>query len=894
LNIDDYDAYIGNYTPECKRGVILYIKNSLSSQRCDSLSDHRYKEAVWVDIKLKGDDRLLVGCVYRSPDKSTVENNQALLDLLCKASDTKPTHLVTMGDFNLRSIDWSSWTADEPESHFVHDFLEGLRDNFYHQHVDRPTRYRHNQEPSLLDLVLTSDENLVSDIRYRPPVGKSDHIVLTFCVECYIETQSTVTKLNYHKGNYIGLREALSGTNWDIAFDKCSSVNEMWDTFTNLLGEAVSTHVPQCKGQAARKPKPVWLNRDALSKTKKKKKAWQKYIKTKNYSDFQEYVRHRNHATAECKLSKKTFERNLAIEVNDNPKAFWKYVSSKTRTRTGIGDLLKEDNTMTATALEKADVLNKFFCSVFTKEERDNAPTLDMRPFDTPLCDTQFSVKEVSEKLASLNPTKSAGPDGLHPRVLKECSDQLAEPLYAIMRRSLDTGVVPDAWREANISAIFKKGRKQDAGNYRPISLTSIVCKMFEGIIRRGLIAHMDSNNLFTEHQHGFRDKRSTVTQLIEVLDNWTRALDDGKCVDVIYLDFQKAFDTVPHIRLMNKLEAYGIDGKVRQWIGSFLSNRRQRVCVNGIYSEWAAVTSGIPQGSVLGPVLFVVFINDMPEVVSSICKLFADDTKVYRDINTTDDNLALQDDLYHLSDWSDKWLLKFNNKKCKRMHIGGKNEKFEYKLCRDSANAIEETLEEKDLGVIVEPDLSFRKHISTAVNKANKIVGVIKRTFDYRENDIINKLYCSLVRPHLEYANSVWAPYLRKDINSIENVQRRATKIIPGLADLPYESRLTSLRLFSLAYRRRRGDMIRVYKMLHGLEKISSDIFTLANSDKTRGHSLKLTKSSSKRNVRHHFFASRIINDWNGLPESIVSANSVNIFKYKLDSHWKDYHYQY
>jgi hypothetical protein len=894
LNIDGYEQYVGQTSQNARRGTIIYISKDLDSQRCDVLSDDIYRESVWVTVKLGMSETLLVGCVYRSPGNSSDENNLGLIGLLHRACETKHTHLVIMGDFNLRNIDWQSWTSSDADSHFSHSFIEGLRYNYLHQHVLEPTRFRANQSPSLADLILTCDENLINDVMHRAPVGKSDHVVLQFNIECCADERTHSEKYIYHKGDYTAMNNRLEQICWEDELNRCTTVDEMCGFVTKEVQQAIQKYIPTAKSRTSRrKRKPLWMDRQTSKAIKRKNKAWSRFSSNRDPSEYTVYARHRNAATTACREAKQSFEKRLSCEVSENPKAFWRYVSSKTKTRTGIGDLVKDDDTLTVSDHEKAEVLNRFFCSVFTKEDSGSIPTLERRNYISPLEDFHFSEKDVMDLLSALNASKSAGPDGFHPRVLKECSKSLSKPLYAIMRTSLDTGHVPLAWKEANITAIFKKGRKQDAGNYRPISLTPVVCKLFEGIVRKNLIAHMDANDLFTDHQHGFRNKRSTVTQLLQTMEDWTKALDENKPVDIIYLDFQKAFDTVPHLRLANKLHAYGIQGNVHRWILSFLDNRRQRVCVNGSFSEWSPVTSGIPQGSVLGPILFVTYINDMPDTVSSMCKLFADDTKLYRAIEQSQDIEVLQDDLFSLSGWSDEWLLRFNASKCKRMHLGSTNTQHEYMLSRDSESALDVTTAEKDLGVFVDPDLSFRKHINTIVNKANRIIGIIKRTFDYRDSDMINRLYCSLVRPHLEYANSVWAPRLRKDINAIENVQRRATKTIPELSQKSYTERLTSLQLYSLAYRRRRGDMIHVFKMLHGLEN-GSDLFTVSDDSRTRGHSLKLVKQRCNKNTRLQFFASRVVNDWNSLPEPIVHAPSVNSFKHRLDQLWEEFHYVY
>ena len=499
---------------------------------------------------------------------------------------------------------------------------------------------------------------------------------------------------------------------------------------------------------------------------------------------------------------------------------------------------------------------------------------------------TDISEEDVLKCLNKLKPSKSPGPDGLHPRVLKEAAEIIAKPLSIIFNKSIEQGTVPDDWKLAHVTALFKKGKATSPGNYRPVSLTSVVCKIMESILRDQIMQFLDDNTLLSEHQHGFRSGRSCVTQLIEVLDTWTSMIDEEGGVDVAYLDFSKAFDSVPHQRLLKKLKAHGINGNMLKWIESFLSNRKQCVVVNGTKSSWTKVLSGIPQGSVLGPILFVVYINDLPDDLKGHVKMFADDTKVYSHIRNNDDCELLQNDLDSLSNWSEKWQLKFNVGKCGIMHYGHQREEFTYSMRegQDRAN-LNVRKEEKDLGVVFDPTLKFSNHVGKVANKANSILGLIKRTFTYMDVDMFIPLYKTLVRPHLEYANCVWSPFLRKDITRLEKVQRRATKIIPALADLPYIERQKELNLPALAYRRLRGDMIQVFKIMNGLNDMNNVIFEMkdANLD-LRGHKQRIQKPRARLDIRKGSFTHRVVDNWNLLPIAAVEAPTVNCFKSKFD----------
>jgi len=324
----------------------------------------------------------------------------------------------------------------------------------------------------------------------------------------------------------------------------------------------------------------------------------------------------------------------------------------------------------------------------------------------------------------------------------------------------------------------------------------------------------------------------------------------------------------------------------------------KQIVALCGAYSSWTRVISGVPQGSVLGPVLFVCYINDMPESISSFIYIYADDTKVGRHISCDDDRSALQSDLDNLVVWSRKWQLRFNLDKCKVLHMGRCNLKPQYTMQDESGQThiLQETMEEKDLGIWMDNSLKFSVHAARAASKANQILGLIRRSFVHLDSPLMKKLYISMVRPHLEYGNVIWHPQFKKDREILENVQHRATKLVPSLSKYSYEERLRQMDLPSLFYRRLRGDLIETFKYLHGIYRSdSSTVLPLAlthNGVTTRGHSLKLHKRECQTSLRANVLGFRIVNFWNSIPEDIVSAPSVNSFKGRFDNHYAHLRY--
>jgi hypothetical protein len=283
-------------------------------------------------------------------------------------------------------------------------------------------------------------------------------------------------------------------------------------------------------------------------------------------------------------------------------------------------------------------------------------------------------------------------------------------------------------------------------------------------------MAHLQNNKLLSEEQFGFRPKRSCTSQLLTTCDSWSQSIEEGDNIDVIFLDYRKAFDTVPHKRLAAKLEAYGVQGPLKQWIEDFLSDRVQRVVVAGECSEWADVTSGMPQGSVLGPVLFVIYINDLPENVSCQTKMFADDTKLFGVANGPQDHQQMQQSISSVCGWSHTWQLGFNVGKCKAMHIGKSNPNTQYVMEGNPLTTVEE---ETDLGVTIDKGLTFAAHVAKKVSKANQILGLIRRTFRWLDKDAFLYLYKAKVSPHLEYATTAWSMSRKHEARLIIGVQR-------------------------------------------------------------------------------------------------------------------------
>jgi len=573
--IPTYDMFLNK---NAKRGVVLHVKKELNARECETFDDSKFEESVWCTFTSANDENVLVGCIYRSPN-SLKENNEYLFELLKRKEMNDYDKICILGDFNFPKASWDSLRRGDGGD----DIVECVRDAFLWQKVKLPTRRRIDQRPTLDDLVLVNEEGLSSDIEHQDPFGKSDHEVLVF--QLYVSKikieKTNKQKFDLNKGDYVKMRMNFNDINWQEYTDL--DVLELWDTIKSKVHTVMNECIPKVACGPGNRTKPIWMTPKAFKRIKKKYRLYRRYLSTKQGADYTKYIKERNECNKLLKKERKKYEKLIAKNCKMNVKGFWKYVKENTKSNSGVSSLKNDQGNIIVNDAEKAEVLNSFFASVFTNENLDNIPDLPPGSWSEgiTLSDILITNLAVENKLKSLDSNKAQGPDQIPARVLKELSRELAFPLTVLFNKSIATGIVPDEWKTAEVTAIFKKGSRSDPGNYRPVSLTCITGKVLEAIVRDSIVDYFNQYGFYSECQHGFRNKRSCMSQLLQVMERLTLAFDESTPVDVVYLDFRKAFDTVPHERLVLKLEAYGITGRISGWVKSFLSDRSQRVRVN-------------------------------------------------------------------------------------------------------------------------------------------------------------------------------------------------------------------------------------------------------------------------------------------------------------------------
>ena len=760
-------------------GLLVYTKAGLKILPSDKFRTREFNQFCCFSIQTKGEPLTII-LVYRPPGASQ-ENTYRLCEILRNLEK----RTIILGDFNFPEINWINMTSAARGR----PVMEAAIEENLEQLVAFPTHTKGN----ILDLILTNCPEKIVSISDGGRIGKSDHCVLNIEVEVnIIKNRNNATKHNWTKADVTGLQAFLSETNWNSILQHKSAL-DAWDSFKAILDQAMAKFVPRSTARVANTPR--WLTRDIVKLVRKKKRAW-KLAKTHGtLENLNKYKSLEKELIVKLKNAKRNMEKKLAYSGENNAKTFANYIKSKTKSHTGIGPLKNADGRLITDDSEMSEELNKFFASVFTVEDTSNIPVREQET-NVKLENVVFTSEKIREKIKNLKNNCAPGPDNISAHLLQIAREELLQPLKIIFQQSFNTGIVPQDWRHATVTPIFKKGTKGDPANYRPVSLTSIPCKIFESILKDSIMKHLLDNDLIKESQHGFMPGRSCTTNLVVFLDKVTEIVDRGKPADIFYLDFAKAFDKVP------KMETKGISGRVLNWVGNWLTGRPQAVKVGCSRSENCEVKSGVPQGSVLGPPLFTIFIDDLDDYATPIDLLskFADDTKGVQEINGDNDREKLQTTLNNLVKWAKDWGMQFNVEKCKIMHVGKNNPQYEYEMDGIKLKVVEQ---EKDIGVTVHNSLKPGAHCKKISDTANAVLNQLAKNFHFRDRHIFKKLYVQYVRPHVEFASPAWSPWTEADKATIEKVQIRAVKMISGLSGTTYEEKCKELGLDTLEDRR-------------------------------------------------------------------------------------------
>ena len=570
---------------------------------------------------------------------------------------------------------------------------------------------------------------MINSVSLIPGIADHDTVCTDTIVKPKYAKQRKRQVYSFHKADWKDIKAAFK-TSCSKIIESENNVEEKWNEFKKAIEDIMNEKIP--KKMLSKSRHVPWLSNSDKRKIRKKNRLYQKAKQTNSKEDREAYRQHKR-ATQKAIRTAHWKHVNTILDESlkeGNSKPFWKYIKAKKVDNVDVSGL-KDKGMFFEDSKSKAEILLNQFTSVFTKENKDEPlPNIKSESFPS-INEITIDERGVLKLINNLKVNKAAGPDGIPNKFLKACAEEVAPVLTNIFQQSLNTGQLPQDWKNANVTPIFKKGDKHAPQNYRPVSLTSICCKFLEHIICRHILSHLEHHNILTNLQHGFRSGHSCESQLIITLNDLLEAYDNKDQVDMVILDFSKAFDTVPHRKLLHKIKNYGIDGKINVWIENFLVNRKQRVLVDGEFSSFGDVLSGVPQGTVLGPLLFLLHINDLPSHVKSQIRLFADDCLLYRKIRNETDQQQVQQDLIALEAWASTWGMKFNATKCYVMHIHRKKQPYT-KFYQLNGHILQQVTETPYLGLTIRDDLQWSSHINKICTKANSTLGFIRRNLKH------------------------------------------------------------------------------------------------------------------------------------------------------------------
>lgn len=719
-------------------------------------------ELVVIDV-IVGSARVRCVCVYFSPTGST----EQLVDRMCRlchilesiCDSDLSTHIV--GDFNLPLIDWRNWQCPgkntvTKESIFL-DLCGRLGLN---QLVDQPTRAKSG---NVLDLVLTNDSS-IDFVHVSNSPFSTDHSAVNFSINLTSdavleELRDPTMVFDYSKGDFDAIKLNLDLTNWVVFFSSCQTVDEMYNHFVEYMYFLRSSFVPQLEI--------------------KRKHDVDTFISKLNYkisvdTDEDNLIKLRRDLQKAVRR-KRVIEENRVVNSNDSRK-FYNYVSAKMNSKDHLSVLVDSDGNALTDDLSKAELLKNYFESTYPTpdqiRDRDNnpAPLLHVHPNLTVVNTVDSSPTNLYKYLRRLNNSKSMTPDGLPTTFIKMCGFEICVPLSLIFERTLQDGLLPQLFKCAIIVPIHKKGDKSKVENKRNVSLTSSCCKLFESVICDVIFSNAISQGLICKDQYAYRPGYSCTLQLLMCQHDFAQMLNNGDCFDVIYFDFKSAFELTTHSKLLKCFESLGVGEVLIRWMSSFLSDRSFKVCVNNKLSSEAMITSGCPQGTILGCIAYLFYTNSikslLPENVK--VKIYADDTKIYSIVNNSDDARIFQEAVHSFYKWTVSLDLLLSLGKCNVMHYGRQNKRFPYFIDNQQIMPVNSV---RDLGIILTPDLKFSEQAREVVNKASRRTNFILRSFTINKPEVYYRLFDVYILPILTYGSPVWNPSLKKDIKLLQTV---------------------------------------------------------------------------------------------------------------------------
>ena len=802
--LNDYTFVPSNHPSDTRHGGVgLFYKNSLPIKVRTDLS---FNESVVVEM-INGRKKIFFTALYRSPafNHTSPEFQEFLsnfTDLYLKIKTENPFATFFTGDFNGHSQLWWPDGDSTPEGEEIENMLTSLG---LSQLISEPTNFEPNKNPSCIDLVITDQPNLVIDSGTRASLDSFCHHQIIHCkVNFSIPPPPPFERKIWHydRANTAAIKRSMTSFPWLQHLS--INMNPDWQvkTFTDIFLNIMSNYIPnETKRFVPRDP--PWITKPLKNMLNRKNRLYKNY---KKHGYKAEDKKRLDTFRIECQeaveASKVSYLKNMGNKINSpntSQKIYWKIINKvMNKCRAPKIPPLLVNNLFILNCKEKAKLFTDFFsnqCKPIT-----NNSVLPRFNYLTDNRIEQISIEsdEITSLIRKLNPNKATGSDGISGHMLLLCDDSATLPLKIIFNNILLSSIYPDMWKHANVTPIFKKGDKQLIKNYRPISLLPICGKILEKIVFKNLYIHLTSNHLISNNQSGFRPGDSTTNQLLHLVNEIHQAFDSTKSLEVraVFLDISKAFDKVWHDGLIFKLRQNGVSGRLLQFFQNYLNNRKQRVVLNGSSADYSIIESGVPQGSVLGPLLFLIYINDLERNIKSNVKFFADDTMLFSIVKDPHISaIDLNHDLNIISRWAHQWKMEFNpdpSKQATEVLFSHKKSSPIHPNLIFNGTVVAKINEQKHLGLILDSKLSFEKHLNEKFIKAKKNIGIIKHLSKFLPLKALSQMYKAFVRSHLDYCDIIYhipaiqnEPFEGMTLNSLmakaERIQYQAALAITG-----------------------------------------------------------------------------------------------------------------
>ena len=856
-------------------GVAIYVKNTLV---CKARPDLHVPglDAVWVETKLN-QDTLLVGSFYRSPD-SNVSYWSLIKDSIERADSHSPTKMMILGDFN---SDYNN-----PSKH-----LKDIQAYFdLDQLVDSPTRIT-DTKSSCIDLILTPNPGIVESTEVLPPFC-SDHCILNVKLR-QKTTESKPFQRTIHIYSELNaelLTQKLSNTNWIF------TENETIDDAAKIFSETLYAIARECmpsKNITIRPRDADWMNDEIRLLMKRRDKAFKDAKKFNSPYKWTVFKQLRNEVNAKIKKAKSEHDKELDKKISEpslfGEKQWWKLVKTfmnKKGIDTEIPPI-EENGTTYYTNTDKANVLNNYFIQQST-----------LNPDTTELPNTFYEQPELNniiirenetlDVLKNLDAGKAVGPDMIHNKLLSAGAQALCKPLTHLFNRCLQNGKYPSIWKTAHVTPIHKKGSRENCTNYRPISLLSCVGKAFERCIHKHILTFITENSIITPSQSGFLPGDSTIFQLLSTYDDICRAYDNKSPTQSIFFDISKAFDRVWHRGLIYKLKSIGIRGKLLDFLSDYLTQRKQAVVLKGEKSNYREVTAGVPQGSVLGPLLFLIYINDITDNIASTIKLFADDTSIYTSSSNAEERQTkLNSDLQTINNWALTWKAEFSEEKTKLLNFT-RTKSTDFLPLNFGNTILHETTSHKHLGLTFQNNCKWNEHVQQLVRKCTLLVGCLRSLKHRLNRKSLEHIYKAFILPHFDYADILWDNCTERHSNMLENLQLDSLRTITGaVRGTSHEKLYKETGFMPLQERRKLHKLCTLHKIINGncpdyLQQHLPPLASSVNPYHRRRPFDRLSPAWDIEAYRLSFFPSTI-SLWNTLPQTTQQTTSLSAFKRKL-----------